>query len=517
MAHLDLRNLIRETVEKTMKKDISEETFEERKLTPAEEKKKEELVKALKPKYGKTPKTYAIATAKAKELAEDDQSNEKEGQILKPRFGINASSKWLAIVYKDGEVDDNKYFDTEEEAQEWIDDCCKQIDVNEVEFSKKYDDSEHLTDKQKRLPDEVQKGIIDKMSEKDIEEIRNLSHNAKRVAGAIGKENLPYHAPIVAKEGSKDEYTKKYDNHPFLKDKQKTDLPDKLQGVIIKSKGGKTEEDELDEKNMSFSYLKSSRANPEEKKKIKKGMHHLEEMNLAELQKIRKAVQRKLQELRNKSPEVAEPEIEDPEVIPDIRPNDPKTKPNTRPKINPFAPDENDPHVLPHLIPQGKNDFEELEIEEPKEIKRDLDRDYDENTKRWKEQIKKWEEERNRREQQEKKEREEQERWKIKKDNDESDFDREELSRELERRKNEIMNELKKLQSEGPEVAEPEIEDPEVIPDVRPNEPKTKPNVRPNINPFAPDENDPHVLPHLIPQGKSSFDKVISRYVNLKK
>jgi hypothetical protein len=43
----------------------------EKKLTTAEQAKKEEIVTSLKPKYGKTSKTYAIATSVAKKVAEE--------------------------------------------------------------------------------------------------------------------------------------------------------------------------------------------------------------------------------------------------------------------------------------------------------------------------------------------------------------------------------------------------------------------------------------------------------------
>jgi hypothetical protein len=44
----------------------------EKKLTTAEQAKKEEIVTSLKPKYGKTSKTYAIATSVAKKVAEEN-------------------------------------------------------------------------------------------------------------------------------------------------------------------------------------------------------------------------------------------------------------------------------------------------------------------------------------------------------------------------------------------------------------------------------------------------------------
>lgn len=220
----------------------------ERSLTAAEEKKKEELVKALKSKYGKTPKTYAIATAKAKELAEDffeDSDSEEyvtrdeyDSQVIAPRDGINASNKWLGIVFKNDEVDDNQYFDSETDARIWCDDCCrkgqemdermlafsdktrapgrnkknlpyhapvsKTLDemdedmMEDLKYTDKYDDHSDLTkDQGKNLPDQLQKAIINKKSKKEIDEERMLPHPSIRVAGTRRKHTLPNHAPVT--------------------------------------------------------------------------------------------------------------------------------------------------------------------------------------------------------------------------------------------------------------------------------------------------------------------------------
>ena len=212
----NLRMVIRETVTKMMDEMPGDGYIQERPLTPAEEKKKEELVKALKPKYGKTPKTYAIATAKAKKLAEEEDfvfnfdkedenesdKSKKEGEILEPNFGINASSKFLAIVYKDGEVDDNKYFDSKDEAQAWIDECC----------------------------------------ENDLEE-RMLAFPDKTKAPGRNKEHLPYHSPVSQTLDEMEmeeevEFSDKYDDNPELKGHQ-SQLPDNLQKAIINKKNKK--------------------------------------------------------------------------------------------------------------------------------------------------------------------------------------------------------------------------------------------------------------------------------------
>jgi hypothetical protein len=52
--------------------------IQEKKLTKAEKAKKEQIVKSLKPKYGKTSKTYAIATSVAKRVAEEKEEKKSE-------------------------------------------------------------------------------------------------------------------------------------------------------------------------------------------------------------------------------------------------------------------------------------------------------------------------------------------------------------------------------------------------------------------------------------------------------
>ena len=52
--------------------------IQEKKLTKAEKAKKEEIVTSLKPKYGKTSKTYAIATSVAKRVAEEKEEKKSE-------------------------------------------------------------------------------------------------------------------------------------------------------------------------------------------------------------------------------------------------------------------------------------------------------------------------------------------------------------------------------------------------------------------------------------------------------
>jgi hypothetical protein len=64
--------------------------IQEKTLTAAETAKKEQIVKSLKPKYGKTSKTYAIATSVAKRVAEEtvaqaDKKAKKEQDEMDPR------------------------------------------------------------------------------------------------------------------------------------------------------------------------------------------------------------------------------------------------------------------------------------------------------------------------------------------------------------------------------------------------------------------------------------------------
>ena len=82
---------------------FAEETeLDEKTLTPSESKKKEEIVKSLKPKYGKTSKTYAIATAQAKKVAEEVEQID-EDELLNQYFrskGLNpkTASKFSKIA-----------------------------------------------------------------------------------------------------------------------------------------------------------------------------------------------------------------------------------------------------------------------------------------------------------------------------------------------------------------------------------------------------------------------------------
>lgn len=67
---------VKATEEVTLSADLIEKV-----LTAAEKKKKEEIAKALKSKYGKSSKTYAIATAQAKKVAEEaEQTDEAYGR-----------------------------------------------------------------------------------------------------------------------------------------------------------------------------------------------------------------------------------------------------------------------------------------------------------------------------------------------------------------------------------------------------------------------------------------------------
>lgn len=116
ITHKELEELVREMVGKMVSEMPGEAPIMEKKLTPAEKEKKEELVMALKKKYGKTPKTYAIATDMAKKLAEEEVNEE------------------------------------------------------EAKFTDKYDNHPKLKGGQKNLPDQLQKAIIGKSKEEELEE-----------------------------------------------------------------------------------------------------------------------------------------------------------------------------------------------------------------------------------------------------------------------------------------------------------------------------------------------------------
>lgn len=114
-----LEEMIREMVAKMVNEVPGEAPVMEKKLTKAEKEAKEKLVRKLKPVYGKTPKTYAIATSIAKDIAETEENE------------------------------------------------------NDPRFSDKYNDSPKLKGGQKNLPDTLQKAIIGSKDE-SVEEV-NLS------------------------------------------------------------------------------------------------------------------------------------------------------------------------------------------------------------------------------------------------------------------------------------------------------------------------------------------------------
>lgn len=223
ITHAQLENMIREMVGKITDEMRKGEPLSEKKLTPAEKKKKEELVTALKKKYGKTPKTYAIATDMAKKLAEDEMSEDK------------------------------------------------------ARFTKKYDDSPRLKGGQKKLPDQLQKAII-----------------------------------------------------------------------------GKTDEEEIDERSMAFPYFNSKMARPKDKETRKKGHHYLEEEKITELEKRKRAIIKKLEELQFANPDTEEIEI-DTDTDLDTGERRPTTiPPSPKRTPNPFRREDFDTEVIPDMEPQGK-------------------------------------------------------------------------------------------------------------------------------------------------------------------
>jgi hypothetical protein len=85
VAHYDMLGNPLSEAEIKLNKLIQEKT-----LTAAETAKKEEIAKSLKKKYGKTAKTYAIATSVAKRVAEEtvaqaDKKAKKEQDEMDPR------------------------------------------------------------------------------------------------------------------------------------------------------------------------------------------------------------------------------------------------------------------------------------------------------------------------------------------------------------------------------------------------------------------------------------------------
>jgi hypothetical protein len=93
------------TIDNMVTVSSDEEVIDEKKLTPAEEKKKEEIVKAMKKDFkGPKPAMYAIATDKAKDLAEIIAKKLKESSYKAPSNSVEAGSLKKGDVLGSGET-----------------------------------------------------------------------------------------------------------------------------------------------------------------------------------------------------------------------------------------------------------------------------------------------------------------------------------------------------------------------------------------------------------------------------
>jgi len=102
--------------------------------------------------------------------------------------------------------------------------------------------------------DDIIKGMLDnkkslvKKYGADAEKVMygTATSKAKKIAEMESKDKLREIIKNALSKPMEEAKTDKYDDHPALKGKQKDNLPDGLQKAIIKKKGGKVEEGDLD-------------------------------------------------------------------------------------------------------------------------------------------------------------------------------------------------------------------------------------------------------------------------------
>ena len=246
---------------KLIQKESAE--MEEKKLTAAEKRKKEDIIMSLKKQKGGKdklePVDYAVATDRAKKLAEDDLDighQDDEPRMIKK--DIYNMGKYAMELYKkldqyddmDSEVDfphwwQSKitkaksmlqsaydYLDGEEKITQ-IDAIMEEDELTKSEKNKLKKVSSQLKksvkahDKQSKTIDKIVSETGQEIAKKNMDDYKRLNELVK--TALMG--------PISEKQASTD----KYDDNPALKGKQ-SELPDGLQKAIIKKAGGKVDE-----------------------------------------------------------------------------------------------------------------------------------------------------------------------------------------------------------------------------------------------------------------------------------
>ena len=121
-------------------------------------------------------------------------------------------------------------------------------------YASEMNEGKEMTPKEIAKREDIIKGMLDNKRSlvrkygADAEKVMygTATSKAKKIAEMESKDKL---REVIKKALSKpveEEKTEKYDNNPALTGKQKTNLPDALQKSIIKKKGGKVEEGDLD-------------------------------------------------------------------------------------------------------------------------------------------------------------------------------------------------------------------------------------------------------------------------------
>ena len=134
------------------------------------------------------------------------------------------------------------------------DNIAKAKEYLQALYASEMNEGKKMTPKEIAKREDIIRGMLDNKRSlvrkygADAEKVMygTATSKAKKIAEMESKDKLREIIKDVLSKPMEEGKTEKYDNHPALKGKQKDNLPDGLQKAIIKKKGGKVEEGDLD-------------------------------------------------------------------------------------------------------------------------------------------------------------------------------------------------------------------------------------------------------------------------------
>ena len=134
------------------------------------------------------------------------------------------------------------------------DNIAKAKEYLQALYASEMNEGKKMTPKEIAKREDIIRGMLDNKRSlvrkygADAEKVMygTATSKAKKIAEMESKDKLREVIKKALSKPMEEGKTEKYDNHPALKGKQKDNLPDGLQKAIIKKKGGKVEEGDLD-------------------------------------------------------------------------------------------------------------------------------------------------------------------------------------------------------------------------------------------------------------------------------